>query len=169
MSERNSAIRVDLLSGLFTVLLGTAGLVESLRMPRFAERGVDPNTVPGVTPGLISAALLVFGLLLTLRAIRGAKGGLGVTIHRWNRASILRTVLTIALALTYGMLLFGSFPFIPVTAGFVFVFVVALELVNPDRKLSLPVLIVGAALLALVAAAGIHIVFKEIFLVRLPG
>jgi hypothetical protein len=169
MSERSAIIRVDLLSGLFTTILGAAGVIASLNMPRFAERGVDPNTVPGVTPGLVSAALVVFGLMLTLRAVRGGGTGVGVTIHDWDRGAVLRTTLTVALALAYGMLLFGALPFVPVTAAFVFVFVVALDLVNPDRQLSLPWLLGGAAVLALVAAFGIQLVFEEIFLVRLPG
>jgi hypothetical protein len=169
MTGRPALQRVDLLAGLFVVILGTAGLIESLRMPRFEERGIDPNTAPGVTPGLVSAALLVFGLMLTVRAIRGGGPGTGITIHAWSRRAVLRTALTVSLALVYGLFLFGALPFMPVTAGFVFVFVVALELANPERRQSLPALMLGAAALAIAAAFGIQLVFEEIFLVRLPG
>ncbi|MGR3639187.1 tripartite tricarboxylate transporter TctB family protein [Alterinioella nitratireducens] len=169
MTARNAPARVDLIAGVFVVILGMAGLVESLRMPRFEARGIDPNTAPGVTPGLISAALLIFGLTLTLRAIRGGGTGSGITIHAWDRGAVLRTALTISLALLYGMLLFGSLPFVPATAAFIFAFVVATELANPDRALSVPALLAGAAALALAAAFGIQLIFEEIFLVRLPG
>lgn len=169
MMDTRPVARVDLFAGLFTTLLGIAGLVESLRMPRFAERGVDPSTVPGVTPGLISAALILFGVALTLRALGGGSPGSGVSIHSWTRASAFRTALTVGLAGIYGGFLFGNLPFVPVTAAFVFAFVFLLELRNPDRNLPLPALAGGALALALAAAFGIQLVFEEIFLVRLPG
>lgn len=161
--------RIDALAGLFTVSIGAATLIEAIRMPRFAERGVDPYTTPGVTPGLIAIALIIFGLLLTIRAVRGGSTGAGVTIHVWTRDAVLRISLTLVMALTYGGLLFGNVPFVPATIAFIFAFTVALELANSDRQISIPVLLGGAALLALGAGFGIDFVFREVFLVRLPG
>ena len=170
MTNAPSSIRrIDAFAGLFTVALGAATLVESLRMPRFEERGVDPYTTPGVTPGLIATALIVFGLVLALRALQGGGTGVGISIHRWTSDAVVRIGLTLALALTYGLLLFGNVPFIPATIAFVFAFTLALELVNEDRQISLPVLLGGAAVLALAADFGIDFVFREVFLVRLPG
>ncbi|MBD3624254.1 MAG: hypothetical protein HUJ24_02530, partial [Rhodobacteraceae bacterium] len=54
--------RIDLGAGLLVAAIGAAALVESLRMPRFEARGADPYTVPGLTPGLIAAAMLLLGL-----------------------------------------------------------------------------------------------------------
>jgi putative tricarboxylic transport membrane protein len=168
-TEPNTIRRVDAFAGLFTACLGAVAVVQSVRMPRFPERGVDPYTVPGVTPGLIGSALIIFGLMLTIRALRGASTGAGVTIHIWQKDAAFRIGLTLALALTYGLLLFGNVPFVPATVAFVFAFTVALERINPDRKLTIPVLIGGAALLGLGAGFGIDFVFREVFLVRFPG
>jgi len=160
---------IDALAGVFTVSLGAAALTEAIRMPRFAERGVDPYTTPGVTPGMIAIALIIFGLLLAIRALRGGSTGAGVTIHVWTRDAALRIGLTLTITLTYGGFLFGNVPFIPATIAFVFAFTMALELVNADRKVSGPVLLGGAVLLALGAGFGIDFIFREVFLVRLPG
>ncbi|MSU90289.1 hypothetical protein GE300_11770 [Rhodobacteraceae bacterium 2CG4] len=168
-TQDRGAVRADLFSGAVVTLIGLGGLLESLRMPRFAERNADPYTVPGVTPGLISAMLLIFGVALLVRALRGRASGAGVSIHRWSRASGFRTVLTLALTLVYGLLLFGNIPFLPATVAFVFAFTLVLDWANPERRLPLAYLLPGAAVLAVAAGFGIEFVFKEVFLVRLPG
>lgn len=170
METQSKAIRrVDLMSGLFVTALGAGALVEAYNMPRYESRGVDPYTVPGVTPGLVSAVLLIFGLLLAFRALRGGGTGAGVTIHQWDKGAVLRIGATLGLTLAYGLLLFGNVPFVAATTVFIFSFVFAMEAINPDRKLSLPMVGIAALALALVAAFGIDFVFRELFLVRFPG
>ncbi|GHA18941.1 hypothetical protein GCM10007989_12900 [Devosia pacifica] len=171
--SRLPVARTDLACGLFITILGAGALVESLRMPRFEERNADPFTVPGLTPGFVSVVLLILGAALLLRALSGRTAtsqiGTGVTITQWNRGSVVRTVLTLAAVLTYGLLLFGHFPFVPVTAAFIFAFTVGAELIAPERQLSLLQVLLGAAVLAIAGAFTLHFVFTDIFLVRLPG
>lgn len=161
--------RIDLGAGLLVAAIGAAALVESLRMPRFEARGADPYTVPGLTPGLIAAAMLLLGLGLVVRGIRGTGPGTGVTLGDWDRPALIRTALTLGLTLTYGLLLFGNIPFRIATALFVFAFTLCLDWNSPQRRLSRPMLAVFAAIFATAAAFGIDFIFREIFLVRLPG
>lgn len=163
--------RTDFLSGLVVAALGAAGLVEALRMPRFEARGADPFTVPGLTPGLLSAVLCVLGIVLLLRGISGRNltEGAQPSITQWTRASAIRTLFTIVMVLVYGTLLFGRMPFFYATALFVFVFTVGAELIDTERRLPAWKLLIGGCLLAGGAAYAIDFVFTDLFLVRLPG
>jgi hypothetical protein len=49
-------VKADFVTGLAFVALGIATVVESLRMPAFAEIEAEPYTAPGVVPGLLGAA-----------------------------------------------------------------------------------------------------------------
>ncbi|HEV7368368.1 tripartite tricarboxylate transporter TctB family protein [Arenibaculum sp.] len=168
---RRTINRTDTIAGLLVASLGIAAFVESLRMPRFEARGVDPYTVPGLTPGILSAVVAVLGVALLLRALLGREGGAGAkpTITVWNRASAMRTVFTVVLVLVYGLVLFGRLPFVPATAIFVFAFTVGAEAINPERRLSIPAVLAGGLVLALASAYAIQFIFTDIFLVRLPG
>ncbi|MFC5586115.1 tripartite tricarboxylate transporter TctB family protein [Nitratireductor kimnyeongensis] len=163
--------RTDFLSGLVVAALGAAGLVEALRMPRFEARGADPFTVPGLTPGLLSAILCVLGVVLVLRGMSGRvlSESARPSITQWTRASAIRTLFTIVMVLLYGTLLFGRMPFFHATALFVFVFTVGAELIDTERRLPAWKLLIGGLLLACSAAYAIDFVFTDLFLVRLPG
>lgn len=163
--------RTDFLSGLIVTVAGTAGLVESLRMPRFEARGADPFTVPGLTPGLLSAVLCLLGLVLLLRGLSGRMLAEGArpSITQWDRTSAIRSIFTVVSVLVYGGLLFGRMPFLLATALFVFAFTIGAELINAERRLSTPMLVGGALALAVAAAFTIDFVFTDLFLVRLPG
>lgn len=159
----------DLIGGLVVTALGIGGLAESLRMPRFAERGADPFTVPGLTPGLVCVVLTVLGVALVLRALAGRGGEAPLPIVSWPAGSAARMIFTLVTVAIYGFILFGRIDFILATTLFIFVFTVGAELLNPKRKLGIVPLSIGAAVLALAGAFVIRFLFVEIFLVRLPG
>jgi putative tricarboxylic transport membrane protein len=161
--------RADILIGFIVFLFGAAVLAGALAMPRFEHRSADPLTVPGIAPGLLGAIILVLGGLLALRGIRrtGTESALGIT--RWPQGSVRRTLFTLAALLVYGFGLFGNLPFIPATILFVFAFTVGVELMREDRSISLPVTLIGAALLAGASGFVIWLVFSKIFLIQLPG
>lgn len=163
--------RTDFISGIVVAVMGAAGLVASLRMPRFEARGADPFTVPGLTPGLLSAVLCVLGVVLLLRGMSGRvlAEGARPSIAEWTRASAARTIFTIVMVLLYGTLLFGHMPFILATGLFIFVFTVGAELIDTERSLPIWKLVIGGLVLAGVAAFAIDFVFTDLFLVRLPG
>lgn len=163
-----SIARVNVYSGLVVTALGLVGLVESYRMPRFTERGIDPHTIPGLTPGILSAALALMGAVLAARALSGSIGA-ATELTPWNRGGVMRMALTLPATLIYGLLLFGNLHFVWATTLFIFVFTLGAELINPTRRASLGRTAVGALTLALIAAFGINFIFTNVFLVRLPG
>lgn len=161
--------RSDTLIGGFVFVLGAAILAGALAMPRFAHRSADPLTVPGITPGLLGAIILVLGALLAVRGARriGTEGPLGIT--QWPEGSVRRTGFTLITLLLYGFGLFGNLPFIPATSIFVFVFTVGVELMREDRASKLATTLIGAASLAIASSLVIWLVFSKIFLIQLPG
>ncbi|TKT78331.1 tripartite tricarboxylate transporter TctB family protein [Aquamicrobium sp. LC103] len=159
----------DMIGGLVFTIIGVAGLIESLRMPRFENRNADPFTVPGLTPGLLSTVLAVLGVALIARAMAGRGGATPLPILNWSAGSATRMIFTLVTVMTYGFVLFGNVPFIIATTLFVFIFTIGAELLNPQRKLSLPKLCIGALVLGLCSAFVVRFVFVQIFLVRLPG
>ncbi|WP_162409160.1 tripartite tricarboxylate transporter TctB family protein [Acuticoccus sediminis] len=161
----------DLVAGIVATLIGTGALAGALAMPRFTERGASPFTMPGLTPAIIGAIVTALGLLLMLRAWRGgtADSGAEPTITRWDASSARRMLFTVFVVVLYGVGLFGRLPFVPVTALFIFLFTVGSELLNEERRLSLPALVVRALILALAGAFLVRFVFTDIFLVHLPG
>lgn len=162
-------MRTDLISGLVVSVVGIAGFVEALRMPRFEARNADPFTVPGLTPGIVCLVIAVLGVMLVLRALAGRGSSEPLPIGVWPEGSVKRTLFTIATVAVYGGALFGRIPFLAATALFVFVFTVGAEWLNPQRRMGLPVLAGWALALSLVAAFVIHYVFTAVFHIRLPG
>ncbi len=170
MSDRRIN-RTDLIIGLIVTCLGLFAFIGSWQMPRFENRGADPFTVPGLTPGLIGIVITVLGLMLLLRAIRGyaVAGANEPTITKWTASSRLRTVFTVVAVIIYATLLFGRMHFVLATSIFVFAFTFGSEWINNERKHSLPVTALLSLVLAICAAFAIHYIFTSIFLVRLPG
>lgn len=161
--------RTDFFAGIIVSIFGIAAFVEALRMPTFAERNVDPFTVPGLTPAIISAVIGVLGVMLVLRSMIVNGPSRTLPLEDWPEGSVNRTAFTILTVLFYGFGLFGQVPFFIATALFVFVFTMGAELMHPARKLGiLPLCIVSLAL-ALFSAFVIEYVFTDLFLVRLPG
>lgn len=167
--KTDKLVRTDLISGLVVSVVGTAGFVEALRMPRFEARNADPFTVPGLTPGIVSLVIAVLGLMLVLRALAGRGSSEPLPIGVWPEGSVKRTLFTVATVVIYGGALFGRIPFMAATALFIFVFTVGAEWLNPQRRMGLPALSAWAVALALVAAFAIHYVFTAVFHIRLPG
>jgi putative tricarboxylic transport membrane protein len=67
--------RADLWFAVVLVALSLAVMVESWRMPRLADQGAHPMSVPGLTPGLIALVLAMLGIALLWRSLR-ARGTL---------------------------------------------------------------------------------------------
>jgi hypothetical protein len=162
-------IRADFLTGLVFVALGLAAAVESLRMPRFEERSVDPYTVPGLVPGILGVIILILGAVLVVRSARAGgwrRAGGGTS---WMQdAGVRRLLLAVGLCLGYAALLVGRLPFWLATflfvAGFVTLFEWPLARTVAERSRRL----LFAALFAAAVSAAVTFVFRDLFLVRLP-
>lgn len=169
--ERRSPamIRADLLASLFFIVLSASMLYGSWTMDRLANRRINPMTVPGLVPGLLSLALLICGVVLAIRSVRSpAEGGWGDLAHAITAGPARRAGMVLLLALVYTLGLVGLVPFWLATGLFVFAFILVFEtwLATPRRPLiqSMP----WAFGLAVATAALVTIVFQRAFLVRLP-
>lgn len=171
MTDRRPINRTDLIAGLLVICLGMFALIGSWQMPRFENRGADPFTIPGLTPGLLGIIITGLGLMLLVRAMRGyhVTGGGKPTITQWSQSSALRTIFTVAAVIIYASLLFGRMHFVLATTIFIFAFSFGAEWINNERKHSIPVTAALSLVLSVCAAFAIHYVFTSIFLVRLPG
>ncbi len=168
--------RADLTDGLGWVALGVAVLAGSLVMDRLESQHINPVTVPGLLPGLLGIAMVLLGLVLALRSVgRGALQSAPVKTAPAALADLkeqrLRLWVVIALCVLYGVVLVGhGLPFWLASAVYVTGSVLMLERIGrtPVRA----GLTAGAWLQALAVGLGAavitHLVFQEIFLVRLP-
>lgn len=161
-------VRADFFSGLVFVALGLGALVESLRMPRFEERAINPYTVPGLVPGALGAIILLLGAVLVVRSVR-AGGWVAGGEGQWSRdPGIRRLLLAVGLCLGYAVGLVGQLPFWLATWLFVTGFVVLFEWpLAADRRDRTRRLVTALVFGGLVAAA-VTFVFRDLFLVRLP-
>jgi putative tricarboxylic transport membrane protein len=171
MSGRGMA-RADFVAGLAFTALGLAVVVESLRMPRFAELNVEPYTAPGLVPGVLGLVILGLGGVLCLRAVR--EGGWRLTAGRPRGRSSSsepgagRLVLAVALCLAYAAGLVGTVPFWLATFLFIAAFVILFEWPLARSRADRLRRLAFALLLAAVIAAAVTVLFQEVFLVRLP-
>jgi hypothetical protein len=162
-------IRADLLASLFFIVLSACMLYGSWTMDRLANRRINPMTVPGLVPGLLSVALLICGLVLAVRSVRSsAEGGWSDLGHAITAAPARRAGMVLLLALVYTLGLVGLVPFWLATGLFVFAFILVFEtwMATPRRPLwqSMP----WALGLAIATSAIVTLVFERAFLVRLP-
>ncbi len=154
--------RADLWFSLFILLLGSAVVFESWHMPRLENLGIDPLSAPGLTPGLLGFVLALLGLWLFLQSLRRrAEQGQADSIAK---GGWIRTAATLALCLSYSLILLGWLPFWAATALFLLVFV----FVFSDAAQSRWKRAVIASLIAVAGSAAITLLFEQVFLVRLP-
>jgi hypothetical protein len=168
-TEESVRIRADLITALVLIALGLAVTYFSWTMDRLEVRRIHPSTMPGLVPLFLGVALTLCGALLALRSWRRDIAGAGAALLRvlvsWPT---MRVLVTLGLALAYTLLLIGRMPFWLASSLFVVTFIILFETVLADRPGSLPRTLVWAVVVALGAGLGIHYVFGQIFLVRLP-
>jgi hypothetical protein len=161
------AAAADLAWSVAWIALGAAIVYGSWTMDRLEKMNINPYTVPGLVPGLLGAVLLLLGLVLLARSVR-ARGLVGAPGAE-PAAGGGRFWLALALCLAYGGGLVGrGVPFWLATFAFVFVAIAALEWPERRARGTLARGIARAAACAAGTAAGVTLVFQELFLVRLP-
>jgi putative tricarboxylic transport membrane protein len=158
--------RTDFWTGLVLAAVGFAFAVESFRMPRLSERGINPLTVPGIVPGVLGVALLVLGLVLALRGHNPARGRIGLAAIIGTGNQRLNLVVALSLNLVFALLLVGRLPFWIATFAYLAVFMGIFGFL-PRRgdwgKRAALILAVSSGI-----TAGIVYLFETLFYVRLP-
>ncbi len=161
--------RADFWFSVAITVLGLGVVAESLRMPRLENLGVHPMSAPGLTPGLIGFVLAGLGVALFLRSLRARTAATSAAAPREAGAGEAATggrrlLISLVLCLIYAMVLLGQLPFWLATALFVFAFV----LIFTWQRRKAAQLAATAAVLAIVVAAAVTLLFEQVFLVRLP-
>jgi putative tricarboxylic transport membrane protein len=162
--DRPSAA-ADLLWSLAWIAGGAALFAGGYGMDRLEAQHINPYTAPGLVPAALGAGIFVLGALLLLRSVRdraraGSAGG---------GASVRRFLLAAALCVVYAAGLVGRGPpFWLATALFVFVAIMAFRWPELKAEGRLARGAAVAAACAIGTAAGVTLVFQELFLVRLP-
>ena len=162
----------DLRDGLVWMALGVAVLIGSITMDRLERQDVNPYTVPGLLPGLLGIAMVLLGGVLALRSWR--RGALRLPeappdAHLSEQRR--RLWIVIGLCLGYGVVLVGhGLPFWLASTIYVSGSILILQRMSrepEDRRLGVRAVVV-ALVIGLCASIVTHLVFQELFLVRLP-
>jgi putative tricarboxylic transport membrane protein len=163
--DRPSAT-ADLVWSLAWIAAGAALFAGGYGMDRLERQHINPYTAPGLVPAALGVGIFVLGAFLLVRSVRNRAGAADAA---GGGASVRRFLLAAALCLVYAAGLVGRGPPFWLATG-LFVFVAILAFRWPELKAS-GRLARGAAVAAACAigtAAGVTLVFQELFLVRLP-
>jgi Tripartite tricarboxylate transporter TctB family len=165
--------QADFIAAWVWVAFGLAVLIGAWRMDRLESQGATLYTAPGLVPGILGGVLLLFGLLLALRAARA--GGYRLGEVRWTpsrdtRAVVMRVGAFLVLGLAYaaGLVGHGGIPFWLATFVFVAGFLLAFDWTHRRDAGQTLKGVLFAVTIGAGTAFGVSYVFQEVFLVRLP-
>ena len=175
-------LSADRIGGLTWVAFGLAVVYGAWAMDRLESLGIPLATAPGVVPGLLGIAFIIFGSILLVRhepgagdipepaipASAAAADAVAATAHG-DEFDWKRVALSWLLCVTYGGVLLGSgLHYWALTASFLFLHILLLD--ETDHVPASPTLrrLVIAALVSPAVATVVMLTFERIFLVRLP-
>lgn len=162
--------RADFVSALVWMAFGGFVAIYAWRMDRLENLHINKYEVPGLVPFILGSAILLLGLALAVRALRGgALASVGAPPAGKAGGRAYMSIVLVAMLL-YAVVLVGhGIPFWLATLVFVAAFIFFFdrqrqaELGRSTAKQAVLALVYGAA-----ASAIVTLVFQEIFYVRLP-
>lgn len=182
-----TTLSADRIGGLIWVTFGGAIVYGSWTMDRLEHLHIPLATAPGVVPGLLGLGLMIFGLILVLRRGSAAAAAAGPSFDGpgdvetgstdANVEAVVeddsthwrKVLVSFALCLAYAGLLLGrGIPYWVLTVLFLFAHFMLIndDVTVPARPTLRRTLI--AAGLSLAVATAVALVFRYVFLVRLP-
>lgn len=164
--------KADFLTSLGLLAFGIAIVVLSIRMPRLEHRGINPYTIPGLVPALLGAAIVIMSGMLLVRAIMERGYSLNLTKGRIGEIAglpqVRRVLVTLLVCLIYALGLIGRLWYPASTFLFVFVFIALFEYPAHMRTHGRTRQLITAGIEAFFTATIVSVVFRYLFLVRLP-
>lgn len=158
----------DRLSAIVFFALGLAMLAGGWTMDRLEIRQIHPASIPGLVPIILGLLLALCALLLFFTSFSKAVAKDGNTPEIIPIGSLTRLAFTAVLCTGYALGLVGWLSYFWATAIFTFAFALVFSFpVDGDRRSKL-VALAGALTLGLAIALGSSVLFRELFLVRLP-
>jgi len=157
-------------AGVFAVL-GAVMLIASWRMDRLVDRGIDPWSAPGLTPGVVGALIVLLALALAWQARRlpdtPAEGEAQPQAQAPDSAR--RTLAAMALCVLFaGVTLGHGLTFVIEGAIFIFVFTTLFSWAEWQAAGRVARGLLQTLAVAVGASAFISWLFESVFLVRLP-
>jgi hypothetical protein len=166
--QQQTPPRTDLISAAFWMLFGGAIVIGSWRMDRLEYMHINPYTAPGLVPGILGAFIVLFGLIMAVRAVRagalqgGAPAGAEPIFNK-------RVALSAALCIAFAAGLVGHGPPFWLAAGiFVFLHIFLFEYPERSGRNAIAKSAAVALAVAIGASFAVTMIFQELFLVRLP-
>jgi hypothetical protein len=152
--------------------LGAAVLVGSVTMDRLERQNINPYTVPGLLPGLLGIAMILLGGVLALRSWRrGALRDAPAPPAPHGSEERRRIWVVTGLCLGYGVVLIGhGLPFWLASTVYVTGSILILQRMSqdPQQRHLTPRVAAQALAIGLASSVVTHVVFQELFLVRMP-
>jgi hypothetical protein len=164
--------RSDLWQGVGWIVFGAAVLVGSVLMDRLESQNINPYTIPGLLPGMLGIAMMLLGTVLAVRSWeRGALSHPREPFTAHQRETRKRVWTVVVLVTIYSVGLIGhGLPFWLASAIFVTGSILILQRMNadPEERRLTPRLWAKAIVIGVLSAVITHLVFQQIFLVRMP-
>jgi len=167
----------DRIGGLIWFVFGVAVVYGSWMMDRLESMNIPPSTAPGVVPALQGIGFIIFALILMFRSekhtiVNTYAPGEADAAPADNRQESFywkRILLSWSLCLAYGAVMLGSgIHYWALTVAFLFLHAILLD--DTEQVPARPTLrrMIVAAVMALTIATIVTLIFRYIFLVRLP-
>ena len=164
MSRRDDAV-----SAVAWAQLGGVIVIASWRLDRLENLGINAWSVPGLTPGVIGALIVVLALVLGLQSRATTADSKTADPPDEAPPSVRRSVIAAALCVAFAGLSLGhGLPFVIEAAAFVFAFITLFSLPVWRAEGRLARGLATALVVAVVSSAAIAWLFESVFLVRLP-
>jgi len=156
----------DRITAIILFALGAAMAYGGFVMDRLEIRQIHPASIPGLTPMLLGAAMMVAALLLFAGARTPVKAD--APSQKLPEGSWLNFCFAALLSCTFALFLIGKMPFAVATALYIFCFTALFTwLDSAAKRPGIATLLIVAAFAAATAFA-VSTLFRCGFLVRLP-
>lgn len=145
--------------------LGIAMLVGGFTMERLEIRQIHPLSIPGLMPMLLGGALAFCAIILLFQSRSGDHGSGEI---KMASGSFTRLALTVALTLSYALILVGWLPFFWATAIFIAAFTLVFSWDGAEDQRARILTALKSVVYGGAAAFAVVTLFEKAFLVRLP-
>ena len=169
--EQLQSPHADLRQSIGWMVFGLIVIVLSWRMDRLERQDINPYTVPGLLPGCLGIAVVLFGSLMGWRSWRRLRehGAPAVVRTAVQGVEARRIAIVLALCIGYAAGLMGhGLPFWLATSVFVSTAIGVLQFSERKAKGQRARGIVFALIVGVATGVATTFLFQDLFLVRLP-
>jgi hypothetical protein len=169
--EPKNMDKADFITSIFLVIFGLAIFLISIRMPTFRNLGANPYSAPGIVPSMLGAIIFILGMILFFRSIAREGYKINYLLNSIKKILIKRPIqrflIALLLSLSYVFLL-GKVDYFLLSSGYIFIFILAYELNIKKSIVQQNKTIIFALAEAVLIGGSIALVFRYLFLIRLP-